>query len=162
MLEIGFLEERDWPCVRDVYAEGIATGQATFEERPPSWEEWDRDHLPECRLAARVGGRVVAWAALAPVSRRPVYRGVAEVSLYVAAAHRGTGTGRALAEALVKASERAGIWTLEGWIFPENRVSLALCESLGCRVVGVRERLGEMDGRWRDVVLVERRSGVVT
>ncbi len=161
MLVVDAMRAEDWPAVRDVHAEGIATGQATFEERPPSWEQWDRDHLRECRLVARRDGRVVAWAALSPVSRRPVYRGVAEVSMYVAAAERGSGVGRTLAEALVEASERAGIWTLEGWIFPENEASLALCESFGCRVVGVRERLGRMGDRWRDVVLVERRSRVI-
>jgi L-amino acid N-acyltransferase YncA len=161
MPSIEQMSAADWPAVRDIYAEGIATGQGTFEERPPSWEEWDLDHLRECRLVARRHGRVVAWAALAPVSRRQVYRGVAEVSMYVAAAERDSGVGRALGEALVEASERAGIWTLEGWIFPENRASLALCESFGCRVVGVRERLGRMGERWRDVLLVERRSPVV-
>jgi phosphinothricin acetyltransferase len=129
----------DWAAVRAVYAEGIATGQATFDERPPSWDEWDRS----------------------PVSLRPVYRGVAEVSLYVAAADRGSGVGRTIGEALVQAAEGAGVWTLEGLIFPENRASLALCEALGCRVVGVRERLGRMGGRWRDVVLVERRSSCI-
>ena len=151
----------DWPAVRAVYVQGIATGQATFEEHPPSWEEWDGDHLPECRLVARRRGGLAGFAALRRVSTRPVYRGVAEVSLYVAAAERGSGVGRALGEALVAASERAGIWTLEGWVFPENEVSLALCEALGCRVVGVRERLGRMGDRWRDVMLVERRSRAV-
>ena len=148
----------DWRAVAVVYAEGIATGQATFDERPPSWADWDRAHLPECRLVARRGNRVAGFAALSSTSARPVYRGVAEVSLYVAAAERRTGVGRALGLALVEASERDGIWTLEGLIFPENGASLALCESLGCRVVGVRERLGRMGDRWRDVVLVERRS----
>jgi L-amino acid N-acyltransferase YncA len=161
MVEIELMRPGDWPAVREVYAQGIETGQATFEERPPEWEQWDREHLPECRLVARRNGRVVAFAALSPVSSRAVYRGVAEVSLYVAAADRGTGVGRALGEALVRESEAAGIWTLEGWIFPENAVSLALCESLGCHVVGVRERLGRMGERWRDVMLVERRSGAV-
>ena len=123
----------DWTAVVAVYAEGIATGHATFDERPPSWADWDRAHLPECRLVARRGDRV-------------------------AADERHTGVGCALGLALVEASEHAGIWTLEGLIFPENRASLALCESLGCRVVGVRERLGRMGDRWRDVVLVERRS----
>ena len=161
VLGIEEMTEGDWPAVSAVYAEGIATGQATFEERPPAWEEWDGGHLHECRLVARREGRVVAWAALAAVSTRPVYRGVAEVSMYVAAAERGSGVGRALGEALVAASEDAGIWTLEGWIFPENPASLALCESFGCRVVGVRERLGRMGETWRDVLLVERRSSVV-
>jgi phosphinothricin acetyltransferase len=161
MVAIDEMRADDWPAVCEVYVDGIATGQATFEERPPQWEQWDREHLPQCRLVARRDGRLVAWAALAPVSRRPVYRGVAEVSMYVAAAERGSGVGRALGEALVEASERAGIWTLEGWIFPENRASLALCESFGCRVVGVRERLGKMGDRWRDVLLVERRSTAI-
>jgi len=161
MVEIDDMRASDWPAVRGVYAEGIATGQATFEETPASWEDWDRCHLRECRLVARRGGRVAGWAALARVSSRHAYRGVAEVSVYVAAAERGSGVGRALGGALVEASERAGVWTLEGWVFPENRASLALCEALGCRVVGVRERLGCMNGRWRDVVLVERRSAAV-
>lgn len=158
VLVIDALRDSDWPAVRQIHSEGIATGQATFEEHPPSWDEWDRGHLRKCRLVARRDGRVVAWAALAPVSSRAAYRGVAEVSLYVAADERGGGVGRALGEALSRASEEAGIWTLEGWIFPENRISLALCEALGGRVVGVRERLGRMGDRWRDVVLVERRS----
>ena len=152
------LTHADWSSASRIYAEGIATGQATFEVVPPSWEEWDAGHLAECRLAARRDGELVAWAALAPVSSRHVYRGVAEVSMYVAAVERGTGVGTELGRALVEASERAGFWTLEGWIFPENAASLALCESFGCRVVGVRERLGKMGDRWRDVLLVERRS----
>jgi L-amino acid N-acyltransferase YncA len=161
MFEVDTMWRSDWRRVREIYAEGVATGQATFEERPPAWQEWDRGHLHECRLVARREGRVVGFAALSSVSTRAVYRGVAEVSLYVAATERGSGVGRALGEALVAASEQAGIWTLEGWIFPENRTSLALCEAFGFRVVGVRERLGRMGDRWRDVVLVERRSGVV-
>ena len=160
-LSIEPMNDSDWPQVREVYAQGIATGQAAFAERPPSWDDWDRGHLRECRLVARRGNWVVGFAALSPASQRPAYRGVAEVSLYVAAAERGSGVGRALGEGLVTASERAGIWTLEGWVFPENRVSLALCEALGCRVVGVRERLGKMGDRWRDVVLVERRSSTL-
>jgi phosphinothricin acetyltransferase len=152
------LRPADWPAASRIYAEGIATGQATFEVEPPSWEEWDREHLAVCRLAARRDGELVAWAALAPVSRRHVYRGVAEVSMYVAARERHGGVGTALGRTLVEASEAAGIWTLEGWIFPENEASVALCESFGCRVVGMRERLGKMGDRWRDVLLVERRS----
>jgi phosphinothricin acetyltransferase len=161
MVAIEQMDEGDWPAVREIYAEGIATGDATFEERPPSWEEWDCEHLRECRLVARRGERIVGWAALAHVSTRDAYRGVAEVSLYVAGSERGGGVGEALGKALVEASEQAGVWTLEGWIFPENRASLALCESLGCRVVGVRKRLGKMGDRWRDVLLLERRSSIV-
>jgi L-amino acid N-acyltransferase YncA len=161
MLVIEEMRAGDWPAVSEIYAEGIATGQATFEQQVPSWDEWDRDHLRECRLVARRDGRVVAWAALAPVSARAVYRGVAEVSMYVAAAERGSGVGRRLGEVLLGVSERAGIWTLEGWVFPENEASVALCQSFGCRVVGVRERLGRMGDRWRDVLLVERRSDAI-
>jgi phosphinothricin acetyltransferase len=161
VLVIDALRDSDWPAVQRIHSEGIATGDATFEVCPPSGEEWDRDHLAECRLVARRDGRVVAWAALAPMSKRIAYRGVAEVTLYVAAGERGSGVGRELGQALVAASEAAGIWTLEGWVFPENRASLMLCEGLGCRVVGVRERLGRMGDRWRDVVLVERRSPAV-
>ena len=160
MVSIEEMRDDDWPAVHAVYADGIATGQATFADCPPAWEDWDRDHLRECRLVARRDGRVVAWAALMPVSSCRWYRGVAEVSMYVAAAERGSGVGRTLGEALLSASERAGFWTLEGWIFPENAASLALCESFGFRVVGVRERLGRMGDRWRDVLLVERRSTI--
>jgi L-amino acid N-acyltransferase YncA len=161
MVVIDEMRDEDWPAVRAVFAEGIATGQATFATEPPGFEEWNRDHLKECRLVARRDGRVVAWAAFMPVSSCSWYRGVAEVSMYVAAAERGSGVGKSLGQALVDASERAGLWTLEGWIFPENEASLALCESFGCRVVGVRERLGRMGDRWRDVLLVERRSPTV-
>ena len=161
MVVIEEMRTGDWPAMRAVLAEGIATGQATFAAEPPDFGEWDRDHLEECRLVARHDGRVVAWAALMPASSCSWYRGVAEVSMYVAAAERGSGVGRVLGQALVEASEQAGIWTLEGWIFPENAASLALCESFGCRVVGVRERLGKMGERWRDVLLVERRSATV-
>ena len=137
----------DWPAVREVYAEGIATGQATFEERPPPWEEWDREHLRECRLVARRDGRVVAWAALAPgvAPARVPRRGRGE---HVRGGRRARGRGGAGARRGAGRGRRSapGIWTLEGWIFPENEASLALCESFGCRVVGVRERLGQDGG----------------
>ena len=150
----------DWPAVRAVYAEGIATGQATFEAAPPSWEDWDRDHLPECRLVARRDG------ARGRVGRARARFGAAGVPRRGGGEHvRGgrpsaaVGVGKdAGSRRWWRPSERAGIWTLEGWIFPENEASLALCESFGCRVVGVRERLGKMGDRWRDVLLVERRS----
>lgn len=153
------LTAADWPSVRTIYAEGIATGEATFETAPPEWPAWNAGHLAGCRLAAEDGGRVVGWAALSPVSGRCVYAGVAEVSVYVAAAARGRGVGRALLAELVQASEDMGIWTLQAGIFPENAVSVALHHRCGFRTVGVRERLGAMNGRWRDVLLLERRSG---
>ena len=145
-----------------IYEEGIRTGNATFETSVPSWEDWDAAHLPGCRLVARRDGEVVAWAALAPVSQRPVYAGVAEVSVYVVSRARRLGVGRALLLALIAASEEAGTWTLQGGIFPENEASLALHRACGFRRVGVRERIARLDGVWRDVVLVERRSPVVS
>ena len=148
----------DWPVVRTIYAEGIATGQATFETDVPDWPAWDAARLACCRLAARRGAVLVGWATLGPVSSRPVYRGVAEVSVYVAAAARGQGIGRALLAALVEASEEAGLWTLQAGIFPENAASLALHRACGFRVVGRREHIARHHGRWRDTLLLERRS----
>ena len=148
----------DWDAVRAVYLEGIATGDATFETEAPAWEKWDASHLPHCRLVARCGEAVAGWAALSPVSARGVYAGVAETSVYVAARFRGAGVGRALLGALVNCSERHGVWTLQAGIFPENVASLALHLRHGFREVGRRERLGRLGGRWRDVILLERRS----
>jgi L-amino acid N-acyltransferase YncA len=153
------MKDEDWEAVRAIYAEGIASGNATFEVVAPEWEPWDRGHRRDCRLVARAGDRVVAWAALSPVSARAVYAGVAEASLYVAAEARGRGVGKALLNALIADSERAGVWTLQGAIFPENQASRALVRSCGFREVGRRERIGRRDGVWRDTVLVERRSG---
>ncbi|HEY1368400.1 MAG TPA: GNAT family N-acetyltransferase [Gaiellaceae bacterium] len=156
------LEAADWPEVAAIYREGMRDGLATFETEVPSWEAWDVSHLAAPRLVACVGDRVAGWAALSPTSTRRVYRGVAEVSVYVARDRRRQGVGRRLLDALVAASERQGIWTLQAGVFPENRGSLALHERCGFRVVGIRERLGRRDGIWRDVVLLERRSEVVT
>jgi L-amino acid N-acyltransferase YncA len=150
-----------WPAVRVIYAEGIATGNATFETEVPSWEAWNKAHLEQCRLVARTEKRVLGWAALAPVSGRCVYAGVAEVSIYVAALARGRGVGKALLQALIAASEQAGIWTLQAGIFPENEASLRLHRACGFRQVGFRERIGQLAGVWRDVVLMERRSMLI-
>jgi L-amino acid N-acyltransferase YncA len=147
-----------WPAVRAIYEQGIAGGDATFETAAPTWEAWDGGHLPGHRLVADAGGQVVGWAALSPVSERCAYAGVAEASVYVAAAAAGQGVGRALLERLVAGAEAAGIWTVQAGIFPENQASLAVHRRCGFRTVGVRERLGKLDGRWRDVVLLERRS----
>ncbi len=160
-LAISPMTASDWPAVRAIYLEGIATGNATFERDAPPWDEWDAGHLPVCRLAARAESGLAGWAALSRVSARAVYRGVAEVSVYVAQAARSAGIGSALLQALVAESERAGFWTLQAGIFQENRASLALHRKAGFRVVGIRERLGCVEGRWRDVVLMERRSQVV-
>lgn len=150
------MNHRDWDAVRAIYQQGIASGNSTFEKDAPAWEKWDRDHLRCCRLVARSHGNVVGWAALTPVSRRRVYAGVAEASIYVAERARRQGIG----SALLSASEREGIWTLQAGIFPENTASLELCVRAGFRIVGTRERVGCMDGWWRDVLLLERRSAV--
>jgi L-amino acid N-acyltransferase YncA len=160
------MQAADWPAVRAIYAEGIATGNATFEAEVPEWPEWDRSHLSVCRfvvlrdpLEERV---VVAWAALSRVSSRRVYAGVAEVSIYVAAAARGQGLGRTLLSVLVAESERHGFWTLQASMFPENEASIRLHRACGFREVGRRERIGQTsDGTWRNTLLLERRSWAV-
>ena len=152
------MRPEDWDAVRAIYLEGIATGNSTFEQSAPDWQTWDKGHLPSCRLVARLGNDVLGWTTLSPISRRQVYAGVAEFSIYVAEGARGRGIGAALLKALIEASEREGIWTLQSGIFPENTASLELCRRFGFRVVGTRERIGNMHGRWRDVVLLERRS----
>lgn len=159
-MDIRPIRREDWPSVRAIYAEGIATGNATFETEPPGWDAWDATHLRDARLAAVSDGKVVGWAALSPVSGRCAYAGAAGLSIYVSAAHRGRGVGKALLGALIAESESRGYWTLESGIFPENSASLALHRSCGFRVVGRRERIGRMDGIWRDVLLLERRSRV--
>lgn len=155
------LLEADWEAVRAIYLEGIRTGDATFEKTAPPWKDWDAGHLPACRIVARSGHALLGWAALSPVSKRHVYRGVAEVSIYVAENARGRGVGRILLSELIASSEVEGIWTLQAGIFPENEASIKLHRSAGFQVVGTRSRLGYMNGRWRDVVLLERRSSVV-
>ena len=150
-----------WSEVLRIYMEGIATGNATFEIEAPTWEKWDSGHLAKCRLIARQDSRVLGWAALSPVSSRRVYAGVAEVSVYVAEAARGSGIGRALLAALIDASDNSGLWTLQAGIFPENTASISLHKSLGFREVGHRERIGKMGDTWRNVALLERRSAKV-
>ncbi len=169
------LRSEDWPEVARIYAEGIATGNATFETEVPSWESWDAAHLAEPRLVASCAeateeraqsdlsqeadaDEAAGWAVLAPVSSRCVYAGVAEVSVYVGEAARGQGVGKALLASLVRRSEDAGIWTLQAGIFPENSASLELHKRCGFRVVGIQERIAKHNGIWRDVVLLERRS----
>ena len=156
---------QDWDQVRAVYLEGIATGHATFEPGAPDWENWDSSHVPQPRLVLRTWGRVAAWAALSRVSARKVYAGVAEVSIYVGKDFRGKGFGDRLLGSLVAASEKEGFWTLQAGIFPENVASIELHKKHGFRILGIRERVGkmafgELQGKWRDVVLMERRSKV--
>jgi L-amino acid N-acyltransferase YncA len=156
-MQIRMLDALDWPQIAAIYADGIATGDATFEVEPPAWERWDAAH-PSLRLVAVEDGHVAGWAALSPYSDRRCYRGVAEESVYVAASARGRGVGRALLGELIARAEADGYWTLLAGVFPENVASLALHESLGFRVVGRHEGLGERDGAWRDVIVLERHS----
>jgi len=163
-LALRAMTQADGDAVLAIYAEGIAGGSATFETAAPAWADWDRAHLSALRLVAldrgAPEGRVVGWAAGSPVSERCVYAGVAEVSVYVAGEARGRGVGGALLDALVAVAETSGLWTLQAGVFADNAASLALHERHGFRRVGVRERLGQRDGAWRDVVLLERRSAV--
>jgi phosphinothricin acetyltransferase len=154
--------ERHWPEVERIYVEGLATGDASFEASPPSWEEFDASHLAEPRLvAAGDDGRVLGWAVLSRVSDRPAYTGVAEDSVYIAEIARRTGVARLLLTELARRAEECGIWTLQAGIFPENTASIALHHACGFRTVGVRERIGKHNGVWRDVLLLERRSDSV-
>jgi phosphinothricin acetyltransferase len=160
-LVIDELCPEDWEQVRQIYLDGLATGQASFEVEAPSWESWDKNHHSHSRLVARQDSRVVAWAALAPVSIRRCYAGVAEVSLFVAEDERGRGVGKRLLQAVIDSSEKQGIWSLYGAAFPENQASLRLQLSCGFRIVGRRERIAQHHGVWRDTIITERRSRVV-
>ena len=154
------METQDWEAVREIYQEGIATGNATVDTHSPAWEHWNRVHRPDCRLVAKDGDNVVGWAALSPVSDREAYGGVAEVSVYIAEHYRGNGVGKLLLNSLVSASEAAGVWTLQASIFVENEASINIHAACGFRTVGTRERIGCLNGRWRDTLLMERRSDV--
>jgi len=162
---IDIMRPEDWPQVRSIYREGIGTGNSTFEADAPDWDKWDAAHLRGNRLVVRNGDAILAWAALAPVSARRVYSGVAELRLYVDGAHRGKGVGSALLKAMIDSAERAGVWTLQAGIFPENTPSLRLVIKHGFQEIGRCEKIGRMTygslaGTWRDVILVERRSAV--
>jgi L-amino acid N-acyltransferase YncA len=147
----------DWPAVEAIYAEGIATREATFETGTPTWAEFDSGRHPGHRFVAVDGDRVLGWAALAPTSSRACYAGVAEHSVYVAEGARGRGVGQVLMNALLASADAGGVWTIQTSIFPENVASVALHERLGFRVVGRRERIAQLDGVWRDTILLERR-----
>ena len=151
----------DWEMVREIYLEGIASGHATFETQAPTWDEWDANHHQFARLILRANDEIQGWAALSGVSRRKVYEGVAEVSVYVASKARGHGYGQRLLESLIEGSERNGIWTLQASIFSENVASIRLHHHCGFREVGRRDRIAKLNGIWRDTILMERRSSRV-
>lgn len=159
-MQIMPLTSAHWPQVKSIYEEGIATGHATFQASAPSWEEWDQAHAVKPRLVAVEDDDVLGWAALTPVSGRCVYAGVGEVSVYVSAKARGRGLGKLLLQQLITDSEAENFWTLQAGIFPENSASLAIHHAAGFRTIGTRERIGKMNGIWRDTVLLERRSEV--
>jgi L-amino acid N-acyltransferase YncA len=156
------MTEYDWDFVADIYKQGIETGNATFQQEIPTWEEWNEGHLKMCRIIAETDNKIVGWAALSPVSRRIVYAGVTEVSVYVSDEYNGLKIGTKLLEKLISESENEGIWTLQASIFRENKASLKIHENLGFRQVGYREKIGKMDGTWRDTILLERRSKIVS
>jgi phosphinothricin acetyltransferase len=151
----------DWPRVEAIFVEGIETRNATFDTEPPSWEDWDGAHLDAHRFVAEEGGDVIGWIAGSMTSSRACYAGVIEHSVYVAAHARGRGVGRALLEAFVSSAEAAGSWTIQAQMFPENEATIRLHERAGFRLVGRRERIAQLDGVWRDTVLLERRSDSV-
>ncbi|MFS8082215.1 MAG: N-acetyltransferase family protein [Ginsengibacter sp.] len=155
------MQEGDWAFVSEIYKQGIDTENATFQQEVPTWAQWDNGHLLKCRIIAIAENVIVGWAALLPVSSRFVYSGVAEVSVYVSAQHRGQGIGKKLLERLIKESEANNIWTLQAGIFPENIASISLHEKLGFRKVGFREKIGKMKNTWRDLYFYERRSEIV-
>lgn len=160
-IDIEPLQAEHWPEVKVIYELGIATGEATFEERAPGWEQWNAEHLDQHRFVAVDHGQVVGWVAAIPVSDRCCYAGVVEHSVYVDPAHQGRGVASALLEALIASTEAAGVWTIQSGIFPENIASFAVHQRVGFRVVGTRQRLGKLQGIWRDVVAIERRSTTV-
>jgi L-amino acid N-acyltransferase YncA len=151
----------DWTRVKQIYESGIATGNATFQTSVPEWEEWDKAHIETCRLVAKEGERMIGWAALTRVSGRCVYAGVAELSVYIDEKDRGKGIGDALLKELIKESELQHFWTLQAGIFPENIASIKMHLSNGFRIIGTREKIGQMNGIWRDTVLLEKRSKFV-
>ncbi|MEL6918514.1 MAG: N-acetyltransferase family protein [Bacteroidota bacterium] len=157
-MEVREMTNDDWPSVAAIYNEGIATGFATFETQVPSYSAWDEAHLNTCRIIAEKGDNIHGWAALSPVSDRCVYGGVAEVSIYISQKFRGRGVGKLLMEHLIFQSEQAGFWTLQSGIFPENIGSIKLHEKMGFRCIGKRERVGKLDGQWKDNILFEKRS----
>ncbi|HSZ86984.1 MAG TPA: GNAT family N-acetyltransferase [Puia sp.] len=160
-MEITEMKPDHWSQVKAIYENGIATGNATFQTSAPEWEEWDSAHVKTCRLIAIENEKVLGWAALTAVSGRCVYAGVGEVSVYVDETARGRGIGRALLEELIKQSEQHNFWTLQAGIFPENNASIKIHQAAGFRIIGTREKIGQMQGTWRDTILLERRSDKV-
>ena len=160
-IKIERMTVKSWPDVARIYESGIATKNATFQTEAPDWDSWNNAHRLDCRLVAMIDEKIVGWVALSNVSSRCVYAGVSEVSIYVDSDYRGKGIGNNLMETLIQESEANGIWTLQAGIFPENIGSLKLHHNHGFRTIGIKERLGKMENKWRDVAQLERRSKIV-
>lgn len=162
-MEIDFrtMTENDWPYVSEIYLQGIKTHNATFETQIPTWDKWDSSHIKTCRIIVSIDNEIAGWAALVPVSARKVYSGVAEISIYISDKFKGQRIGTKLLEQLIEESEINGFWTLQAVIFPENKLSLAMHQSHGFRLVGHRERIGQINGTWRNTLLLERRSNKI-
>jgi L-amino acid N-acyltransferase YncA len=161
MIAFDFMSPFDWEAIKKIYEEGIATGNATFQQSAPTWEDWNNSHLQHSRIVAKKESNVLGWAALTPGSNRCVYAGVAEVNVYVSDKARGKGLGKQLLQRLIEESEANGIWTLQAGIFPENTPSIKIHEACGFRIFGIRERIGKMNGVWRDNLQLESRSKTV-
>ncbi len=161
-LQIAYFTETDWPKIATIYKEGIDTGIATFETKIPNWQSWDASHIKSCRFKAILEGEIVGWAALSPTSKRSVYKGVAEVSIYITSSHRNLGIGKLLLSTLITTSEQEGFWTLQAGIFSNNKGSIALHKSLGFREIGFREKIGKLNDIWYDNTILERRSKTIT
>ncbi len=160
-METQLMQPNHWPDVKRIYEEGLATGNSSFETSAPEWDEWDKSHIQSSRLIAIDKGQIIGWAVLTPVSSRRVYSGVAEVSIYIAGKARDKGVGKELLQHLIDHSESNRFWTLTAGIFPENKASIRIHEETGFRIIGTHEKIGQMNGKWRDTVLLERRSSKV-
>jgi L-amino acid N-acyltransferase YncA len=160
-LKIRAFKKQDWASVSEIYAEGIVTGIATFETEVPSFDVWDEKFIKRCRLVSEINNEVVGFAVLSQVSKRDVYKGVAEVTVYISESHRGKGVGKQLLMALIVASEKDHFWTLQAGIFSTNKPSIQLHENCGFRIVGIREKIGQLHGIWYDNILMERRSKII-
>ncbi len=160
-LKIKHITQEHWPAVAAIYQKGMATGMATFETSTPNWNTWNNNHLKICRYGAWSNNELLGWIALSPVSKRPVYKGVAEVSVYVDPQYMRQGIGSILFDLIIEESENEGYWTLQSGIFPENHASIALHQNKGFRVIGYREKIGQLHGKWYSNVLMERRSKTV-
>lgn len=162
LIQITNFSKQDWKDISGIYKEGIDTGIATFETTVPTWELWDKSHINSCRLKAVLDTETVGWAALAPTSKREVYKGVAEVSIYITSKHRNLGIGKLLLTNLIKESEKEGFWTLQASIFSNNSASIKLHSSLGFRIIGYREKIAKSNHIWYDNTILERRSKKIT